>query len=84
MGSNNVYFTNGLCILFLTHPLLIWGENMKPGAWILSIINCILPLSVPTSLIASCLLGAWCVLFPISFEKLFVKGDVVHGKTDLV
>lgn len=46
---------------------------MKPSAWILSIINCLLPLSVPTSLIAICLLGAWCVLFNTNFEKFLVK-----------
>lgn len=68
-----MYFTNGSCVLFLTHPLLILGENMKPGAWILSIINCLLPLSVATSLIAICLLGAWCVLFNINVEELLVK-----------
>lgn len=66
-------FTNALCVLFLTHPLLISGENMKPGAWILSVINCLLPLSVPTRLIAICLLSAWCVLSNIIFEKLLVK-----------
>lgn len=73
MGSDKMYFTNALCVLFLTHPLLMWGEHMKPGAWILSIINYLLPLSVPTSLMAVCLLGAWCVLFYINFEKLLVK-----------
>lgn len=73
MGSNDVYSTNGLYVLFLTHSLLISGENMKPGAWIPSIINCLLPLSVPTSSIAICLLGAWCVLFNSNFEKLLVK-----------
>lgn len=65
-------------------PFLFRGKiwNLVPG-YFLSLIA-LLPLSVPTSLIAICQLSAWCVLFNTNFEKLLVKRRRTAWKNLLV